>query len=236
MTELERMQQTVTYCERYFEFEDAVTVNKENIEYLKTYIHDNSYVVENFNMGHKIRRSLLIAGCSGLFMGLLLLGLCGLSLWYIPAIAFVIIAVALGVLLISLNKFKLTEAEKNQVEVNEGIKEQINALKSREELLIKQKDEYYKGLQEKELCAIPLEYMANAAQIKGYLENGEAETIEDAVAIYEQQLLMQEMSSLITQKAPVPTAEDNKARFGDPLEIIKQNKKAKKRSMFKQTF
>ena len=183
-------------------------------------------------MGHKIRRSLLIAGCSGLFMGLLLLGLCGLSLWYIPAIAFVIIAVALGVLLISLNKFKLTEAEKNQVEVNEGIKEQINALKSREELLIKQKDEYYKGLQEKELCAIPLEYMANAAQIKGYLENGEAETIEDAVAIYEQQLLMQEMSSLITQKAPVPTAEDNKARFGDPLEIIKQNKKAKKRSLF----
>lgn len=227
------MQQTVTYCERYFEFEDAVTVNKENIEYLKTYIHDNSYVVENFHMGHRVRRSLLIAGCSGLVMGLLLLGLCGLSLWYIPAIAFVIIAVALGVLLISLNKFKLTEAEKNQVEVNEGIKEQINALKSREELLIKQKDEYYKGLQEKELCAIPLEYMANAAQIKGYLENGEAETIEDAVAIYEQQLLMQEMSSLITQKAPVPTAEDNKARFGDPLEIIKQNKKAKRRSLFK---
>ncbi|MCR5817225.1 MAG: hypothetical protein K6F91_10100 [Ruminococcus sp.] len=232
MTELERMQQTVTYCERYFEFEDAVKVNKENIEYLKTYIHDNSYVVENFNMGYKIRRSLLISGGAGLIMGVLLLGLCGFSLWYIPAIAFVIITAAVAAFLISLNKFKLTEAEKNQVEVNEGIKEQIDALKSREELLIKQKDEYYKGLQEKQLCAIPLEYMANAAQIKGYLESGEAETIEDAVGIYEQQLLMQEMSSLITQKAPEPTAADNMARFGDPLEIIKQNKKAKRKSLF----
>ena len=226
------MQQTVGYCERYFEFDDAVTVNKENIEYLKTYIHDNSYVVDNFNMGYKVRRSLLIAFGAGLIMGLLLLGLCGLSLWYVPAIAFVVITGAVAAFLISLNKFKLTEAEKNQVEVNEGIKEQIDALKSRETLLIKQKDEYYKGLQEKQLCAIPLEYMANAAQIKGYLENGEAETIEDAVAIYEQQLLMKEMSNLMTQKAPATEAE-NKARFGDPLEIIKQNKKAKRKSLFK---
>ena len=226
------MQQTVTYCERYFEFDDAVTVNKENIEYLKTYIHDNSYVVDNFNMGHKVRRSLIIASGAGLIMGLLLLGLCGLSLWYVPAIAFVIITIATAVFLISVNKFKLTEAEKNQVEVNEGIKEQIDALKAREELLIKQKDEYYKGLQEKQLCAIPLEYMANAAQIKSYLENGEAETIEDAVAIFEQQLLMKEMSNLMTQQAPA-AAVDNKARFGDPLEIIKQNKKAKKKSLFK---
>ena len=232
LTELEKMQQTVTYCERYFEFEDAVTVNQENIEYLKTYLHDNDYVVKNFDMGYKMRRSLLLSGCGGLIMGLLLLALCGLSLWYIPLIAFIIITGALAAFLISLQKFKLTESEKNQVEVNQGINEQIEALKSREEMLVRQKDEYYKGLQEKNLCAIPLEYMANAAQIKTYIENGEAETIEDAVAIFEQQLLMQEMSSIMTQQAPAP-AVDNKERFGDPLEIIKQNKKAKKKSLFK---
>lgn len=226
------MQQTVTYCERYFEFEDAVKVNQENIEYLKTYLHDNNYVVENFNMGYKMRRSLLIAGGAGLIMGLLLLLICGLDLWYIPLIAFVVIAGAAAAFLISLQKFKLSEAEKNQVEVNEGINEQIEALKSREEMLVRQKDEYYKGLQEKGLCAIPLEYMANAEQIKTYLENGEAETIEDAVAIFEQQLLMQEMSSIMTQKAPTPVV-DNKERFGDPLEIIKKNKKAKKKGLFK---
>lgn len=233
LTELERMEQTVTYCKRYFEFEDAVVVNKENIEYIKTYIHNNDYVVKNFDLGSKIKRSLVTAGGVGLGIALLLLLICGFDMWYIPAIAFILIAGALGVVLVSLQKFKLTEAEKQQVEVNEGIEEQIEALKLREQQLIKQKEDYYKGLQEKELCAIPLEYMANAEQIKGYLENGEADNIEDAVGIYEQELLMQEMSSIMTQTAPLATHEENKARFGDPLEVIKQNKKAKKKGLFK---
>lgn len=52
-TELEKIDRAAEYFERYFEFEDAVTVSKENKEYLKTYIHDNDYVVKNFNI--KIR-------------------------------------------------------------------------------------------------------------------------------------------------------------------------------------
>ena len=158
--------------------------------------------------------------------------ICGLDLWYIPLIVFIIVAAAAAMFMISLQKFKLTEAEKNQVEVNEGIKEQIEVLTSREGQLIRQKEDYYKGLQEKGLCAIPLEYMANAEQIRDYIKNGEADNIEDAVGIFEQQLLMQEMSSLMTEKAPEPVV-DNKERFGDPLEIIKKNKKAKKKSLFK---
>ncbi len=232
MTELERMEQTVTYCKRYYEFEDAVSVNKENIEYLKTYLHDNDYVVKNFDMKSKVTRSVIISAGAGLAFGLIVLGICGLSLWFVPLIAFLTVTIAAAVFLISLQKFKLSEAEKNQVEVNEGINEQIEVLKSRESQLVSQKDNYYKGLQEKQLCAIPLEYMANAEQIRDYIKNGEAETIEDALGIFEQQLLMQEMSSLIT-KNDAPTPVDNKERFGDPLEIIKQNKKAKRRSLFK---
>ena len=49
-TELEKIDRAAEYFERYFEFEDAVTVSKENKEYLKTYIHDNDYVVKNFNI------------------------------------------------------------------------------------------------------------------------------------------------------------------------------------------
>lgn len=232
MNELEKMEQTVTYCKRYFEFEDAVTVNQENIEYLKTYIHDNDYVVANFDMPSKIKRSLKISLGGSFVFALLLLLICGLDLWYIPLIVFIIVAAAAAMFMISLQKFKLTEAEKNQVEVNEGIKEQIEVLTSREGQLIRQKEDYYKGLQEKGLCAIPLEYMANAEQIRDYIKNGEADNIEDAVGIFEQQLLMQEMSSLMTEKAPEPVV-DNKERFGDPLEIIKKNKKAKKKSLFK---
>ena len=37
-TELEKIDRAAEYFERYFEFEDAVTVSKENKEYLKTYI------------------------------------------------------------------------------------------------------------------------------------------------------------------------------------------------------
>ena len=47
---LKKIDRAAEYFERYFEFEDAVTVSKENKEYLKTYIHDNDYVVKNFNI------------------------------------------------------------------------------------------------------------------------------------------------------------------------------------------
>lgn len=36
-TELEKIDRAAEYFERYFEFEDAVTVSKENKEYLQTY-------------------------------------------------------------------------------------------------------------------------------------------------------------------------------------------------------
>ena len=49
-TELGKIDRAAEYFERYFESEDAVTVSKENKEYLKTYIHDNDYVVKNFNI------------------------------------------------------------------------------------------------------------------------------------------------------------------------------------------
>ena len=43
-TELEKIDRAAEYFERYFEFEDAVTVSMENKEYLKTYIHDLSLI------------------------------------------------------------------------------------------------------------------------------------------------------------------------------------------------
>ena len=71
-TELEKIDRAAEYFERYFEFEDAVTVSKENKEYLKTYIHDNDYVVKNFNIKNKIIKSLGISIGIGLVAFLLL--------------------------------------------------------------------------------------------------------------------------------------------------------------------
>ena len=60
-TELEKIDRAAEYFERYFEFEDAVTVSMENKEYLKTYIHDNDYVVKNFNIKNKIIKSPILS-------------------------------------------------------------------------------------------------------------------------------------------------------------------------------
>ena len=64
-TELEKIDRAAEYFERYFEFEDAVTVSKENKEYLKTYIHDNDYVVKNFNIKNKIVKAVGISAAIG---------------------------------------------------------------------------------------------------------------------------------------------------------------------------
>lgn len=79
-TELEKIDRAAEYFERYFEFEDAVTVSKENKEYLKTYIHDNDYVVKNFNIKNKIIKSLGISIGIGLTAFLLLWLLLGTKL------------------------------------------------------------------------------------------------------------------------------------------------------------
>ena len=49
--ELDRVNQVASLIDRYYQFEDAVDVNKQNIEYLKTYIHDGDYVVVNGDDG-----------------------------------------------------------------------------------------------------------------------------------------------------------------------------------------
>ena len=48
--ELDRMNRVAEYINRYYEFDDAVEINKQNKEYLKTYIHDPDYVEKNFDM------------------------------------------------------------------------------------------------------------------------------------------------------------------------------------------
>ena len=124
-TELEKIDRAAEYFERYFEFEDAVTVSKENKEYLKTYIHDNDYVVKNFNIKNKIIKSLGISIGIGLVAFLLLWLLLGTKLIIVGIIAGALIFIGAGVFGIALNKYRLTAAEQKQVEVNEGINEQI---------------------------------------------------------------------------------------------------------------
>ena len=94
----------------------------------------------------------------------------------------------------------------------------------------KQRDDYKKGL-ESRLDFLSPDYIDNIGTIKEYLQNGEAETCEDAVALLEQNLLMQKMSAAMTKSSRKPLDMDydqQKAKFGDPLAAIKEKRKKKR--------
>ena len=58
------------------------------------------------------------------------------------------------------------------------------------------------------------------------VEPGEAETAEDAAAVLEQKILLQQFNDIMEKsEIKVYTDEENKERFGDPLELIKKKRK-----------
>lgn len=228
--ELDRMNRVAEFINRYYEFEDAVDISKQNKEYLKTYIHDESFVVENYKMKEKIIKSFGFIAIVAAAMFIVLFFILGSKLW----IASAIVAGALFLFgmffTVTFNKLKLKAAKQEQVEVNSGIKEQIQVCESRTKQLEKQRDDYRKGL-EKRLDFITPDYIGSIDTLKGYLVNGEAETCEDAVSLLEQNMLMKKMNDLMNKSSRKPLDMDfNEARekFGDPLAIIKEKKKKKK--------
>ena len=232
MTELERINQAENYFARYYEFEDAIRINKENSEYLKTYIHDDAYVEKNFNLKSKRLKSVALCFAVGALVFGAMIALLGLDMLFISVIGGASAFVLMAVFGICLQHFRLSEAKKHQTEVNEGISEQLELLKSRDVQLVRQKEDYYRGL-EKRVDFMSLDYMKNIEQIRSYLESGEASTCEEAVDCFERNMLLQEMSSLTmhTENTPEPVVDTEaaKERLGDPLKLIKKNKKRKKK-------
>lgn len=231
VTELERLKQVKSYFERYYQFEDAVTVNQQNKEYLKTYIRNQYDVEAEFNYKEKLTKSITPALIIGAIAGLFLFAISA-WIWWIGLITFVLITTGYMVLSAFVLKYRLDDAIQRQREVNEGITEQISVLESRDEQLIRQRDDYYRGLK-KRVDFMSLDYMDNIDQLQEILENGEADTCEDAVAVLEQKMIFQEMNSFLA--APVTPEvkpldhETAKEKFGDPLEVIRQNRKKRKK-------
>lgn len=231
MNELDRISQAETYINRYFEFEDAVTINEENKEYLKTYIKDVSKVVTDFDVKKKITMSIGLCALIGIVMFLLFFLILGSSLVVVSIIAGAVVFILGTAFVIALNKYRLTALKEHQIEVNDGIKEQISILDSRKPQLERQRDDYFKALKTKiDFMDLDMEYMKNIGRIKEYIVNGSAETCEDAVYMFDQALLMEQMTNIISKSEAKPfTHEENLERFGDPLKIIKENKKKKRK-------
>lgn len=226
--ELDKLNQAEEYFNRYFQFEDAVQISKENKEYLKTYIHLPEYVIKNFNLKAKVTKSVIMSIIIGAVVFLLFFLFTGfeLNLIWIPAIAFLLVAVGGSVFGYSVNKYRLSAALQHQVEVNNGITEQIHLLEERIKQREKQSKDYYKELG-KRITFISMDYMKYIPKIKEILISGEADTCEEAIAVFEQKLLMEKMTNSLN-KPVTHTEEENKARFGDPLEMIMAGKKKNK--------
>lgn len=225
MTELERINQADEFYARYLQKKSAITQNRENQEYLKTYIHDDAYVIENFHMKDKLNKSIKQNVIIGLVVFLVFV--------FVNLIAAIVLAVVVmvgtTVFSSSYHKKKLEEAKQEQVEINQGIKEQIELLQQREPQIIEEKENFAKGMEER-VTFISRNEMKYLPELRKMIENGEAETCEDAVGALEQKLLFEQFNHIMenTEIEKTYTAAENKERFGDPLELIKKKKEKEK--------
>lgn len=231
-TEIEKMKHSVDYCHRYFEFDEAIEINQQNREYLKKYIHDDTWVEQEFDLNSKImshKKNFIIVAIVAFLLFTMIIFAVSASV----VIGFIVGAVAGAVslfvayLLVSrAEKGNLDDAKRHQREVNDGIKEQMEALSERERLLISQKNNYYKALQERKDFYIPIEHIERADDILKFMIDGDAETCDDAVGILEQKLLMKELNSITGARITKKTINEREM-FGDPLEKINHAPKKK---------
>lgn len=229
MTELEKIDQAAEFFRRYHQMEAAIGQNRENQEYLKTYIHDEQFVIDKYNMKDHLMKGFGLSGGAGLVLFLLLV-------WvhWIVALVLALFVIAGGcVFFFCFNKYRLDELKQDQVEVNDGITEQIEILKNREPQLIQAKDNYYAGLEER-ITFMDLSEMRYIDDLRQIVVNGEADTAEDAAMILEQKLLLQQFNTIMENQEieKTYTEEENKERFGDPLELIGKRKKTFKEMLF----
>lgn len=227
--ELDRMNRVVEYINRYYEFEDAVDVSKQNKEYLKTYIKNDAVISKEYNIKEKVFKQAGKICAFALVLGILMLFIFGMSAWLLGIIVAAAAFVLGAVVVFLIEKMKLKKIRDEQHEINRGIQEQIEILNGRIKQTERQRDDYRKGL-EKRLDFITPDYISSINTIKSYLVTGEAETCEDAVAIYEQGLLMQKMTDVMSKSSRKPLDMDykkQKEKFGDPLAQIRSKRAIK---------
>ncbi len=189
--ELEKIQQTLDYFNKYYQFDSAIKVVKENKKYLETYILTKNSVESKFDAAGKKKKTMLIALIAAAIGALIVLLVTGFNFTGvnigIAAAAAVILG---GGVFFGLNFYITSQVNKKwaeQQQVNEGIRAQISDADRRCENLEKQKSGYLSGLEEKGLVVIPTKYLIEAEKIASYVKEGKAETAQQAVEMYEQE-------------------------------------------------
>ncbi len=229
MTELERIEQAEVFFRRYGKKEEAIRQNRENQEYLKTLIHDDIYVRDNYDMKARLSKEISIVAGAALAVFLLV----WLVTMFVPGLV-VGCFVFLGgtVFFIAFNRYKLDSRLERQSEINDGIIDEIERLKALEPMIQKQKADFVKGL-EKHVPFLAFSDMKYLNDLREFIMSGEADTCEDAAAMLEQKLLLQQFTTIMENKeiesnfakTAKKSAEEESAGFENPLESIKPSRK-----------
>ncbi len=193
-SELQKVEETLNYFKRYYEFDIAIKTHKENENYLRTLIHDKYYVQNRFELHKKYKRVNLIAAAAALIAAVVAVIVVGFDNF--GPINFIAGAAAAVVFFFAvffigrsyLNK-KVEAKWKEQREVNDGITAQLGDVEQRISNLERQKRDFLPALDEKRLVVIPTKYIIEADKIAQFVRDGKAATGQQAVEMYEEEQL-----------------------------------------------
>lgn len=187
--ELNKIQETLDYFNRYYEFDSALKVLRENRQYLETYIRDKHYVEDKFDAYGKSRKSMLLGIIVAVVGALIVLLATGFKFEVAHIVIAAVVAAVCwcGVFFVTkiLISKKIGQLWDEQQKVNEGIAAQIEDVTKRCENLENQKNGYLAALDEKKLVVIPSKYIIEAQKIASYVKEGKAETAQQAVEMFE---------------------------------------------------
>lgn len=188
--ELKRIQETLDYFNRYYEFDSAIKVLKENRQYLETYIRTKHYVEDKYDAYGKTRKSMIVALIVAAVAALIVLLASGItSLETVNIIVAVVVAAVCGCGVFFLFKTLIAKnVEKKwqeQQKVNDDIAVQIDEVTKRCENLEAQRNGYLDALDEKNLIVIPSKYIIEAEKIAAYVKEDKVKTAEEAVKMFE---------------------------------------------------
>ncbi len=203
-TELQKIQQTLDYFSRYYEFDSSIKTLKENRLQLEKYIQTRHTVESKMDVEGKTKKSMIIAAAAAVVGALIVLLVTGFSFSAVSIIIAAAVAVVLGAgLFIGLKTYLKKQVDQKwteQQKANEDLQRQISDIDERCRRLDDQKNVYLDGLDEKGLVVIPSKYIVEAEKIADYVREDKCATAAEAVKMFEENQVRLKEKALADRK------------------------------------
>ncbi len=215
--ELQKIQQTLDYFSRYYEFDSSIKTLKENRLQLEKYIQTKHAVESKMDVEGKTKKSLMIAAAAAVVGALIVLLATGFSFSTVSIIIAIVVAVVLGGgVFIGLKTYLKKQVDQKwdeQQKANEDLQRQIEDLDERCRRLDDQKQGYLGGLEEKGLVVIPTKYLIEAEKIASYVREDKCATAAEAVKMFEEEQVRLKEKAIADRKKREEEAKQRAAKL-----------------------